>query len=173
VASNLFLTGPSGAGKTTVLFRALRHYRVVPAGFVVKRVLKHGRRVGFGLVELPGGDRRRLLTHTAGGHVLELATFAELGVAAIERALARGGPVVMDELGRLELGAPRFLAAVWTALESPVAVVGVLKYEPNPFLDRVRARPDVLVVDVGRLGRSGAEAAFRSALAALLGRPPA
>jgi nucleoside-triphosphatase THEP1 len=77
----------------------------------------------------------------------------------------------MDELGRFELEAPLFLAAVTQALDSPVPVVGVLKAESNLFLDGIRARPDVKVVTLDDSGaHAGARVAFEAAFRDLLRR---
>lgn len=201
--TNLFLTGPPGTGKTTLLFFALKaclpldarwpDRRPAPAesapapwrgwpgvgGFVVKRVYRAGRRVALDLVDLGTGQRATLVSFPAPGPPrVAPEAFAGVGVPAIRRALDSSRVVVMDELGRFELGSPAFLAAVGEALASPVPVVGVLKAESNPFLDSIRARPDTVVISLDPADgdpasrapdfRQAAEARFAAALAELL-----
>ncbi len=176
--TNLFLTGPPGTGKTTILFSALkaclpdplfapnrpagREARTRPAptpsagpdrrgagGFVVKKVYRAGRRAAMDLVDLGTGCRATLVSFPAPGWPeVKSGAFVEVGVPAIRGALARAAIVVMDELGRFELAEPAFLVAVREALDSPVPVVGVLKAESNPFLDAIRARSDTAVISL-------------------------
>jgi len=178
--TNLFLTGPSGTGKTTMLFSVLGDtgpgFLGPPGigGFVVKRIYEEGHRVAMDLVDLGSGERARLLDFGApgggpGAPRVRIEAFTRVGVPAIQRALRAARLVVMDELGRFELKAPLFLEAVTRALDSPVPVVGVLKAESNLFLDGIRARPDVKVVTLGDSGayaevRVAFEAAFRDLL---------
>ena len=63
--------------------------------------------------------------------------------------------LLMDELGRLELRAEAFRAAVLSALDGNVPVLGVVKPESNPFLDAVRAHPRTVVLEVAGENRDG------------------
>jgi nucleoside-triphosphatase len=178
--TNLFLTGPPGTGKTSLLFSALKACLPLDAswpgwpgagGFVVKRVYRGGRRVALDLVDLATGQRATLVSFPAPDRPqVTLEAFTGIGAAAVRRALEEARVVVMDELGRFEQGAPAFLAAVHEALDSPIPVVGVLKAESNPFLDAIRARPDTLIVNLEppRNLRRAAEAQFAEAVAELL-----
>lgn len=189
--SNLFLTGPRGVGKTTILFRALRYCRVRAGGYVVKKVFREGRRVGMDIVDLTTGGRRRLITfiEARGSQVpevpvwgwslpvpvVDLGGFVEVGIPAIRSALeSRADIVVLDEIGRFEVGVPGFVDMIDEALCSPVPVTGVLKAESNALLDGIRARPDIRLVHVDRAGRNTAETEYRQLLRDLLlrmGRP--
>ena len=51
--------------------------------------------------------------------------------------------ILMDELGRMELDAHAFRAAVLAAINSGTPVLGVIKPEHNAFLDEVRAQNGV------------------------------
>jgi nucleoside-triphosphatase len=76
--------------------------------------------------------------------------FDVLGVRILaDRAAARrAGRIVMDELGFLETGAPRFQAAVMDCLDGDVPILGVIKPDRTPFLDRVRAHKAVHLIEV-------------------------
>ena len=129
---HIFLTGPLQSGKST----AIAHYLV-------------------GRPEAPGGFRTRW--DRAGGHLaLELLEMEPHGVradraafdAAGERLLSapagRRSLLLMDELGCLERCSPVFQRAVFTLLDGPAPVLGVLRrHEKSPFWGPVSRRADV------------------------------
>lgn len=165
----IFLQGPPGVGKTTLLFMSLKALRVNYGGFVVKKVYAAGKRVAMDMVDLGLGHRARLVSFTyAGEPSVNLGSFSSVGVGAIRTALARAELVVMDELGRFELPVPDFLQAVFDALDSSVRVVGVIKEEHNPFLDAVRSRHDVKIIRMDHTCRDAAGARFHALLESVL-----
>ena len=124
---HIFLTGPLQSGKST----AIAHYLV-------------------GRPEAPGGFRTRW--DRAGGHLaLELLETGEtLSVATMEPHGVRADPagrrslLLMDELGFLERCSPVFQRAVFTLLDGPAPVLGVLRrHEKSPFWGPVSRRADV------------------------------
>ena len=58
------------------------------------------------------------------------------------------GLVIMDELGFLENEAFAFQGEVFKCLECGIPVLGVLKAVSTPFLDTIRVRPDVRILEV-------------------------
>lgn len=171
--SNLFIEGPRGVGKSTLLFRLLRQHGagLRLGGFAVKRVCTRGVCVGLDLTDLATRQRGRLVTYGADrSRQFYLDVFTTVGVPAIERAIANSDLVIMDELGRLELTVPGFMDAVESALASPRPVLGVLKDVANPFLDGIRPRPDVRVIRLDASERDEAAREYREALMTLLRR---
>jgi nucleoside-triphosphatase len=145
----IFLTGEVGAGKSTVVNKVLDLLGLSPGGFRTERCLMDGRVIGFRIVDVVTGnegvmatidERDRLVPHPE--------VFADVGVRALNRALACKDLIVMDELGFLELKAPQFQEAVLAALKGPKPILGVLKLAYNSFLDRIRGLNDVEVIEV-------------------------
>lgn len=68
--------------------------------------------------------------------------FDSLGVELLKAA---GEVVVLDELGRFELEAEKFKRQVFSLLSSEKIVIGVIKAESNPFLDKIRQRADLKI----------------------------
>ena len=66
----------------------------------------------------------------------------------------------MDELGRMELDAHAFRAAVLAAMHSGTPVLGVIKPEHNAFLDEVRAQDGVELFPLTIENREEAPAAI-------------
>ena len=68
--------------------------------------------------------------------------------------------ILMDELGRMELEAHTFRAAVLAAVNSGTPVLGVIKPEHNAFLDEVRAQRGVELFSLTKENREEAPAAI-------------
>lgn len=68
--------------------------------------------------------------------------------------------ILMDELGRMELDAHAFRAAVLAAIHSGTPVLGVIKPEHNAFLDEVRAQDGVELFPLTIENREEAPAAI-------------
>ena len=140
---NLFLTGAVGVGKSTVLRRVLDRIPAHVGGFLTERTNADRRKPRFAFRDLRTGTSVPLARWTAVGLHADESVFVDAGVPALRRARERVELLVMDELGRMELEAPVFQREVLTALNGRTPVLGVLKAERNPFLDRVRAHPAV------------------------------
>lgn len=159
---NIFLTGPVRVGKSTAINRFLSANPAVrPGGFATKNVpsLRKGAERDVYILPPVWTEADFLpsrLTARAQGGVWTLypEVFDREGTAL----LAAEGPfdlLLMDELGRLELRAAAFRAAVLAALDGDVPVLGVIKPESNPFLDAVRAHPRTRVLEVTEENRDG------------------
>jgi nucleoside-triphosphatase THEP1 len=77
--------------------------------------------------------------------------FDEDGVAMLRATNPK--LIIMDELGFMESGARAFQKAVMDTLNGDAPVLGVMRWEGNPFLDAVRAHEKVSVVEVNENNR--------------------
>ncbi len=150
---NLFVTGRPGVGKTTLIGRVLERLDAAVGGFVTSEIRDGGVRVGFAIADLLGESGT--LAHVdlsseyrVGRYGVNRTDLERIGIPAIRNALHLSQLVVMDEIGRMELCSPQFRAEVERALDSPTLVLGTLQDRGSPFLDSVRARPDVEVIRV-------------------------
>ncbi|MFP4170155.1 MAG: NTPase [Methanomassiliicoccales archaeon] len=157
MTKNVMITGPPGVGKTTVLIRAARSIEGAD-GFYTEEMKEEGSRVGFRIVSLSG--ERGVLSHKdlegehrVGKYTVDLDTLEEIGVESIRRALEGGGPVIIDEIGKMELLSPSFKGWVERALESPCSVLATIKAGRDTFCDAIKAREDVTLVNVTRENR--------------------
>jgi len=158
---NLFVTGRPGVGKTTLIEKVLSLLSVEAAGFHTREIRDGGGRTGFSISSLSGDAG--VLAHVdldtpyrVGRYGVNRADLERVGVPAIEDAVRLGRLVVMDEIGRMELFSPAFRTAVERALDSPATVFGTIQDRSNPFLDGVRARPDVTVLRITERNRDAA-----------------
>jgi nucleoside-triphosphatase len=62
--------------------------------------------------------------------------------------------IVIDEVGKMELFSPAFREAVEMALDSPKQVLGTVMARPQAWVDAIKARPNVSLVEVTTLNRS-------------------
>ncbi len=83
-----------------------------------------------------------------GKYGLDLRNLEETGVPAIELALRNSDIIVIDEIGKMELFSERVRETVMKTLDSHKNVVGVIHQSKQPFLDAIRARSDVLLLEV-------------------------
>jgi nucleoside-triphosphatase len=159
----LLIGGRPGSGKTTAVSRlaALLREAGVPVGrFVTTELRERGRRVGFEIETLDGGERA-LLAHVklsgpprVGRYGVDLAAFEALALPALGRP-SRGRRVfLVDELGKMELASERFREAVARLLDEPVPVVATVQRKPHPFVTRITRRADIETVQLTAANRT-------------------
>lgn len=130
------------------MWRALSVSGVPYGGYFVKRGFTRDGHTSFWMTEIGTGQKAPIAQIRDRKPFGVSRTFETLGVSAIKSAQSVGGLVILDELGRFELGCDGFIGAVFRVLSSDSFVLGVIKDEPNPFLDRVEAHHRVRVVRV-------------------------
>jgi len=140
---NIFLTGKIGIGKSTAIREFLQSIDLSYGGFQTK--------IESNLVLLRDliSDRTEVVARRNGlNWEIIKEGFEGLGKSAIEMALVKRDIIIMDELGRFELDCKEFQKAVFSAINSDRSVLGVLKKESNPFLDRIRSLHEVVIMEV-------------------------
>jgi nucleoside-triphosphatase len=157
----ILLTGRPGCGKTTVIKRAVELIGSdLCAGFYTEEVREKGRRVGFDVVTLDGRRGPLARVGARGPKVsrygVDLASFEELGVQTLERALEAGARVlVVDEIGKMELYSERFTALVDRLLgpSGDRAVLGTVLAGRHPKVDGLRHLKGLRIIEVGPANR--------------------
>jgi len=155
MASVYLLTGKPGTGKTTVIRRAIAGSEKKAGGFYTEEIRIGSIRQGFRIVTLDGHDA--ILSHVdnhsryrVSKYGVDIQNLDNIGVAAIERAIAESDLIVIDEIGKMELFSPRFTEAVLKALGSGKKVLGTIMLNPHSFADEVKRHPNVKVVELTR-----------------------
>ncbi len=174
VKKNLFLTGPPGIGKTTVIRAVIEELEIDVGGFYTSEVRRGGDRIGFDIIDMRGG--RGILARVdlrspnrVGKYGVNRADLERVGVSALERGIAVSGLIVMDEIGRMELCSKSFQKAAIRALDSGTPVLGTIQDRSNEFLDAVRARDDVEVVRLTQGNRDTMRLVVADKLKAIIG----
>ncbi|MDR1203879.1 MAG: nucleoside-triphosphatase [Peptococcaceae bacterium] len=150
--AHLFLTGEIQIGKSTALRRFLASTGIAADGFLTYfEPAGDGRdlfiaRLDTAAPESPA-ERRRAAHITGTGVTVFNEAFDTYGADFLSRA-GRRDLILMDELGAMEENAPRFKDAVLRRLNGDIPAAGVVKQRKSPFLDAIRAHPNVEVVTV-------------------------
>ncbi len=163
---NILLSGKPGVGKTTIIRQVIVRLPRLAGGFVTAEIREGSKRVGFKIESVmprpgtSGNVRKGTLAHVGfagphrvGKYGVNVEALEDVGVAALMEALTREGVVVMDEIGRMELCSARFREAVARVLESPNPVLGTIQARHNEFLDSIRRREDVEIIEVTKGNR--------------------
>lgn len=137
----LFLQGDKRIGKTTLLRTLLRRYQHQVGGFYVQRIIEQEQMRGFllrsvqedGLEESGDICRNRIfLERTGQGWVFHKEVFANWASSLLDQEQERGYPLfLLDEIGGIELGLPRFKKTLYRLLQSEYPCIGTYKQEQN------------------------------------------
>lgn len=158
-ARNILLTGVPGCGKSTVVENLLGRLGVPATGFFTREIRRQGRRVGFSLETL--GGRQAVLAHHAfsgphrvGKYGVDLARLEEIALPALQPPTP-GHLVVIDEIGRMECLSALFQEAVKKALDGPNPVLATIALRGSPFMESIKARRDVRLLEITPENRAG------------------
>ena len=156
MTGHLFLTGPKGVGKSTLIHGLLAEKPGPLGGFFT---VKHK----GGVYLLPAARERAFTSENflfRCGHGSDPARFDDLGCAALADT-AGCRLLVMDELGPHEAEAKQFQAAVFRTLDGALPVLGVLQQAESEFLHRIAHHPRVTVLTVSVENRDALAAELR------------
>ena len=157
--ARLLVEARPGAGKTTAFRRLaelLAEREVHAAGFTTEELRERGGRIGFAVESLDG--KRATLAHVdlrglprVGRYGVDLEAFEGIALPALRAP--RGGVVLIDELGKMELASEPFCEAVEEVLQLPLAVAATVHTARHPFTDGLKRRRDVEVIGLRAANR--------------------
>lgn len=134
---HLFLTGPSGIGKSTLLCEELGWLLQTAGGLATVRATdSSGRLLGYDLLPaaalsgVEGFTPQRFLDYSTEPPTRDNEVFRSEGVRLLTEA-AYYPFALLDEIGGYELLIPQFRRALETLLNSDTPVIGVLKGREN------------------------------------------
>ncbi len=157
--TNILITGRPGVGKTTLIRQIIGELNLAATGFFTEEIRERGRRTGFRIQALTPGLPRMdgVLAgiglpgpYRHGAYGINLTDMEEVAARALEESLLYRDLIVIDEIGNMEIVSSRFQEAVIACLESDLPVLGVIKAGSGPFVDRIKSRPDVEIVELTR-----------------------
>jgi nucleoside-triphosphatase len=143
-------------GKTTIIKRLSEAMEDRAGGFYTEEIRgSSGRREGFRLVTLEGD--RVVMAHvdlrgegrpSVSRYGVDVDAIEQLGVAALQRAIALEQVVVIDEIGKMELFCDAFRETVASAVDGRSPVLATAMSSSHPWVDGLKARQRVEVWQV-------------------------
>jgi len=154
----IFVTGPPGVGKTSVLLRSVnglknRGYKI--GGMISREVREGGVRVGFEIMDFSTGQRGWLahINQPTGPKIskyrVNLTDLEAIGVSSILDAIRSADMIIVDEIGPMELFSSAFRDAVIQAAESDKPVLGTIHFGlRNSLVNSLKKREDAEIFEV-------------------------
>lgn len=150
---NIFLTGTSGCGKSTMINNILDILNIKYSGYRTLHYYINGKDKGFyinGYEDVEGnyspisvkiGDKKCC-------GIKE--TFEIVGSEILRKSRENSSVklILMDEIGVLESDAPKFKEEIIKCLNSNHLVIGVIKKKDSEFLNYIRFNKGNIIIDI-------------------------
>jgi nucleoside-triphosphatase len=129
-------------------------------GMFSAEIREGGIRRGFKIVDIATG-KEGILAHVnqktgprLGKYRINLPGLEEIGVKAIESALAKCDITVIDEIGPMELKSEKFIKTVRKAFESERNIIATIHYKSrHSLVEEIKTRKDVIVYEINENNR--------------------
>ena len=153
--AHILITGVPGSGKTT-LFRRLvqKLHHLNPVGFYTAEIRKGGIRQGFSLYSLDG--RTGTLAHVkfrtgyrVGKYGVDVNRF-EAFLAPLPFFGPESGPVMIDEIGKMECLSDRFVEIIKALLDSEKRLIATIAQKGGGLIADLKKRSDVQLFTLSR-----------------------
>ncbi len=150
---NILITGTPGVGKTTAIRRIVSKIGPSRTGGFWSEEIREGRhRVGFKIRTIDGLEG--ILAHvqlSAGPRVskytVNVTAVREIAVPAMRQARNEEKIVIVDEIAKMELFSPQFKTEVLNCLDAG-KMIGTIQNKSTEFLDEIRSRDDVTLMEI-------------------------
>ncbi len=148
--NNLFLTGDISIGKTSLLKLALDRVEDSIGGFITKRVIEGHFRIYLSqsldnrdtpikILQVDSRDwSKRVFTQSFSNDLVDL----------LDHSFKYKDLIVLDELGNTENDIEKFTSKIFELLDSDKAIFGVLKDSNCKFLNQIRQRDDIIIIEI-------------------------
>jgi len=151
--NNILITGRPGIGKTTLIQKVISSLKEVKMqGFFTREIRERGIRKGFKIITLDG--KEGLLAHVDFKSKYQVSKY-KVNIKDIERLIIpslipekSSQLILFDEVGRMELYCPQFKSILARSLDSSKPVFGTIQLKAETFVDAVKLRKDVKLIEV-------------------------
>jgi len=153
MTKNVFITGPPGIGKTSLIKRLLKDLRpLIVRGFFKEEIIENSVCKGFRVVTLELKDQILGHVYIEGPHRLSgfgvnIEGFEKLVLPQLK--IAREVDLfVIDEISRMECLSGKFCEQVRQIMNSPIPLIATLAGSEIPEMFDLKNRKDVAVLQV-------------------------
>jgi nucleoside-triphosphatase len=160
-AQNVFVTGPPRCGKSTLIERVIGRIKKPMTGFFTTEIREKGRRTGFSITTLDG--HQGVLAHInmkskfrVGKYGVNLPDIDHIAVPSM-LPTKPDQIVVVDEVGKMECFSSLFRETLIKVLDSDQQVLGSIAQKGDRFIQKIKARDDVLLVHLSKENRDAPE----------------
>lgn len=147
---NLFLTGKVGVGKSTLLMNVIEKIDLSIGGYITEKEFEGHTKIfiirslynyieKYPIAKVDKKNSRKKIYRD---------NFRYSITSTLDKSLKNRDLIIMDELGFMEENIEPFTSKVFEILDSDKMVLGVLKDYDCQFLNRIKARDDVFVLEV-------------------------
>ena len=151
--NNVLITGKPGTGKTTAIRSIVDKLNSSStAGFWSREIREEGRRVGFAIETLSG--KIGTLAHInqkrgpkVSKYRVKIEDIDSIIIPELKIARESGRFIIIDEIAKMELFSQNFADEVRKCLDTK-RVIGTIQDHRLPFLDEVRTRNDVMLIEL-------------------------
>ena len=161
MGQTLLLTGRPGVGKTTVIRQVARALGEQAGGFYTEEIRSSdGRRRGFRVVTMKGEEA--VMAHVdlrgqgrprVSRYGVDVSAIEDVGVTALQEAMASDQVVIVDEIGKMELFCQAFKETVRRAVEGKSSLLGTVMKGHHAWIDDLKAKEQVTVWEVTAANR--------------------
>ncbi len=154
---NILFTGPPRCGKSTLIEKIVAETKRPTTGFFTREIREHRRRVGFSINTLKG--KAGVLAHQyikskykVGKYGVNIQDIDYIAVPAMHTDNEKV-VVVIDEIGKMECFPPLFRDTVIRVFNSKNPVLGSISLWGGPFIEQIKRRDDILLIEVSKDNR--------------------
>ena len=123
-----------------------------PVGFYTSEIRERGVRKGFELVSLDG--RRAVLSHTeiespykVGKYSVDVKGF-ESFLDSIPFSSSETGPIIIDEIGKMECFSHKFRKLIQESLDSEQIVIATIAHKEEGIIAEIKRRADIRLYEI-------------------------
>ncbi len=154
----ILITGLPGSGKTTLIKKVSRKLNNLdPTGFYTAEIRERGVRKGFELIGLDG--QKGILAHVniksrfkVGKYGVDIAGFNQF-LDTVELSNPAAGPVIIDEIGKMECLSAKFIGLLNDILNSEKLVIATIALKGSGLIADVKERCDTELFELNQHNR--------------------